>query len=227
MRSWQSVHRFIALSNLAREKFVEGGLPGDRVAVKPNFLWDIPRSAERPRSGAIFAGRLIPEKGGGVLLNAWRSLPDVPLTIVGDGPERKALEARAPANVSFLGQVSRDETLRQIQSAAVLIAPSIWYEPFGMVAIEAFAAGLPVVASRIGAFPEIVDDGVTGFLFEPGQADCLAGKVREALSAPDLLATMGRNARTAYESRYTPEVNIAQLQQIYDQALRQARQQQQ
>jgi glycosyltransferase involved in cell wall biosynthesis len=216
----QHVHRFIALTEFARRKFVEGGLPEDRIVVKPNFVPDpvAPRS-ETARQGALFVGRLSVEKGLSTLLEAWKAFPDVPLTIFGDGPERKVLERVAPANVRFLGSVDADTVRDQMRRASCLVAPSICYEGFPMTVAEAFANSLPVVASRIGSLAEIVEDGINGVHFETGKPDDLIRKLRELFAAPERLDTMGREARRTYERLYTPEVNLRQLEKIYADAI--------
>jgi glycosyltransferase involved in cell wall biosynthesis len=102
--------------------------------------------------------------------------------------------------------------------AIALVLPSIWYETFGLVLIEAFAAGMPVIASRIGGIPDLVEDGKTGLLVQPGDAADLADKMQWALENPERMAEMGLSARQVYKTRYTPAVNFAQLIAIYRQA---------
>lgn len=221
-QTWhQHVHRFIALTEFARSKFVAGGLPAERIAVKPNFVPD-PKFARRlreQRKGALFVGRLAEEKGVDVLIKAWKHLPDIPLTIVGDGPERARMQSEAPANVRLLGLRSAEEVRAQMAAAQCLVVPSIWYEPFGMVAIEAFAVGRPVIASRIGALAELVTDQVTGWHFTPGDPESLAEVMREAFGNHTRLAEMGRAARRAWQQYYSPAKNLAQLERIYKEAL--------
>lgn len=216
------VHRFIALTTFARSKFVAGGLPAERIAVKPNNV-TAPAMVDRPgRRGALFVGRLSPEKGVDVLLRAWRKIGSMDLSIVGDGPERAALQAAAPANVRFLGQLPAEAVREQMMAAQLFVMPSICYEGFGLTLIEAFAAGLPVIASRLGSLAEIVGDGVEGRLFAPGDSDALAAAVTELAGAPDGGASYGRAGRAAYERLYTPERGIGQLEAIYAAALAEA-----
>jgi glycosyltransferase involved in cell wall biosynthesis len=107
--------------------------------------------------------------------------------------------------------------------AVALVMPSIWYENFPRTLVEAFAAGLPVIASRLGALERIVDDGVTGLLFEPGNPDDLANKLNWALAHPERMAEMGRAARAVYERHYTADTNYGLLLDIYAQAIALAR----
>lgn len=222
-RTWHAdVHRFITLSDFARAKFIAGGLPADRLAVKPNFAT---AGALLPgaRTGALFVGRLSPEKGASVLLKAWHGLPGISLSIVGNGPERAKLEAEAPANATFLGHLSQEKVREIMRASQCLIVPSIWYEGFPMVVVEAFAAGLPVLAARIGSLGEIVVDGMNGRHFEPGDASSLARTAREMFSSPGLLSELGSGARTTYEAKYTPEANLLQLEAIYREAIETSR----
>jgi len=102
-----------------------------------------------------------------------------------------------------------------MQGARFLVFPSVWYEPFGLTIVEAFASGLPVVASRLGSMAEIVQDGVTGLYFEAGSAGDLTAKVEWAWNHPEELACMGRAARAEYEAKYQPSTNYEMLMDIY------------
>lgn len=220
-RTWhRHVHRFIALTEFARQKFIEGGLPAERIAVKPNFVNGSSESLEQPaRLGALFVGRLSPEKGIGTLIEAWRSLPDIPLTIVGTGPELAPLRASAPSNVKFTGELSGSEVAQKMRSAAMLVVPSIWYEPFGMVVIEAFANALPVVASNIGSLASIVRPGQNGELFTTSNAESLRSTIEDLLKNPDRLRLLGAGARQDYVRHYAPDQNLVQLEAIYRAAI--------
>jgi glycosyltransferase involved in cell wall biosynthesis len=118
-----------------------------------------------------------------------------------------------------LGALKVDEVHTEMQRARALVVPSIWYETFGLVVVEAFAAGTPVIASRIGVLPGLVEDGATGLLFEPGDAQDLARKMAWAAANPDEMAQMGQRARARYEAEFTPDRNYAQLISIYRDAI--------
>jgi glycosyltransferase involved in cell wall biosynthesis len=218
----RAVTRFIALTEFARQKFIEGGLPAERIVVKPNAL-TAPALSDGRRSGALFVGRLSPEKGAAVLLRAWREVSGMALTVIGDGPERAALEAMAPDNVTFFGQLGPDKVAEHMRSAQMLIVPSVWYEGFPMTIIEAFAAGLPVIASDLGSLREIVTDGVLGRRFAPKDHAALAGIINSAAAQPEQLAAWGRAARAAYEQRYTAAQNLTMLEAIYRDVLTERR----
>lgn len=158
-----------------------------------------------------------------MLLQAWRLLKGVPLKVVGDGPLRAEVEEfvrrKGLPEVEVLGRKSREEVFRWMQEARVLVFPSEWYEGFPMTIAEAFACGLPVIASRLGAMAEIVEEGRTGLLFNPGDAEDLAEKVAWAWAYPREMAEMGREARREYEEKYTAERNYQMLLEIYQQAI--------
>lgn len=225
-RPWHShVHRLIALTKFGRGKFIEGGLDPHRLVVKPNFL---PGVSERPSTarrwgGALYVGRLSHEKGVHTLIEAWRDMPNVPLTIVGDGPERARMADGAPPWVRFLGQVSPVEVRKLMREAIALIVPSVCYEGFPAVVIEAYAAGLPVVGSRLGSLAEVVEDNVTGLHFMPGSAEDLRSQTRCLFADTALAESLGAQARLRYEQRYTEAANLALLEAIYHEAMQEAK----
>lgn len=212
------VARYIALNEFCREKFIEGGLPADRVVVKPNFV-DMEAPQSGPRSGVLFVGRLSVEKGVATLAEAMRLLPNAGLRVAGDGPQTGLLDG--VAGVSHLGSLPGEAVRAEMSSALALVVPSIWYENFPRTIVEAFASGLPVVASRIGALAEIVTEGKTGLLFEPGNAHDLAKKLAWVLTHPDEMALMGCNARAQYEAEFSAGVNYERLMKIYAEAIQQ------
>lgn len=224
-QTWsRQIDSYVAISGFVREKFVQAGFPAGKITVKPNFV--DPDPGERPHPGdyALFLGRLTPEKGLLTLLDAWERLPSaVPLVIAGDGPMRPQLEAEVARKglscVHFAGRLRREEAYDAIKKAAFLIVPSTWYETFGLVAVEAFACGTPVLGSFIGAMQEIVDDRVTGLHFAPGDPDALAKKVAWASGHVPEMAAMGKAARRAYEVRYTADANYPLLMNIYASAI--------
>jgi glycosyltransferase involved in cell wall biosynthesis len=216
--TWQrKVSRYIALNNFCRDKFVQGGLPAERMRIKPNFV-DVPAPEPGvPRSGGLFVGRLSTEKGVGVLARALAAAPQVTLSVIGTGELEG--ELRAVVRERMLGFLPLPQILTLMQRASWLVVPSIWYENFPRTIVEAYACGLPVIASRLGALPELVEDGRTGLLFEPGSADDLARKLQWAHGHPDEMRRMGDEARARYETMYTPERNLAMLNEIYADAI--------
>jgi glycosyltransferase involved in cell wall biosynthesis len=225
MGTWMRlVDCYIALTEFSRKKFIEAGLPAEKIAVKPNFAHQNPGAREGTGEYAVFVGRLGEEKGLPTLFAAWERLTSrVPLEIVGDGPLRPALQNQAQrgmmGSIHFCGWMSSDRTLAAIQQARFLVFPSECYETFGLVAIEAFACGVPVIASRLGAMEEVVEDGRTGLHFTPGDPEDLAAKVEWAWTHPKETEAMGRAARAEYEAKYTADRNYQTLMEIYERAI--------
>jgi glycosyltransferase involved in cell wall biosynthesis len=225
MGTWQTkVTVYIALSEFARRKFIEGGLPANRIAVKPNFVAGDFKPRASPSQYALFAGRLSEEKGVQVLLSAWRMLQiAIPLRIVGEGPlqEKMSREIRGSLLpcVELTGRRTHEEVRLLMSEAKFLISPSICYENFPLAVAESFASAVPVIASRLGSMAEIVRDGVTGLHFEAGNPADLAAKVDWAWNHPEEMARMGRAARMEYEAKYTPSKNYEILIGIYQKAI--------
>jgi glycosyltransferase involved in cell wall biosynthesis len=210
------VTRYIALNEFCRRKFIEGGLPAQRIVVKPNFV-QAGALSSHAREGFLFVGRLSAEKGISVLTQASTHLPGTAIRVAGTGPEAQAVSQCAGMQV--LGALKVDEVRTEMHRAQALVVPSIWYETFGLVVVEAFASGLPVIASCIGVLPGLVEDGITGLLFEPGDAQDLARKMAWAAAHPDEMVQMGQRARARYEAEFTPDRNYAQLISIYRDAI--------
>jgi glycosyltransferase involved in cell wall biosynthesis len=218
--TWRDkVARYIALNEFCRAKFVQAGLPADRVVVKPNFADVEADAAPGPRRGFLFVGRLSPEKGVATLAQAWDASAGLALRVAGTGPAGADIASRA--GVTMLGALPPDAVLREMRGARALVLPSIWYENFPRTLVEAFGAGLPVIASRLGAMAELVEHGVTGLLFTPGDARDLAGQLRWAEANPRRLAEMGDNARRRFEQAYTADINHDRLVGIYREAIAQ------
>ena len=219
---WKNkVAKFIALTNHSRDLFVSGGLPAEKVFVKPNFVRPDPGQRVSEGECAIYVGRLSHEKGIHVLLDAWQKHGcKTPLVIVGDGPLRDFVAAAAAenSNIRCLGHLPFEKVLEKIRDSKLLIMPSIWYETFGRTTIEAFAAGVPVVASNIGAMKELVTDGLTGLHFDVGSAEDLAKQVQSISNDQPLRIRMGNRARQEYLEKFTAEKNYDLLMNIYDQA---------
>ena len=218
--TWMNdVDVYIALTEFARRTFIAGGLPADRIVVKPNFVHPDPGLGDASGNFALFVGRLVPEKGIRTLIDAWQHIGvKVPLRIVGDGPLAPEVAAAAAqcAGITWLGRHPRAEVLALMRAATLLIFPSTWYEGFGMTVAEALAVGLPVVASRVGGMAALIDDGRTGVHFPPGDAAALADRVRWAIDNPARLAEMRLEARAEYLERYTGERNYDLLLGIYE-----------
>jgi glycosyltransferase involved in cell wall biosynthesis len=221
------VDAFFTLTDFARQKFVDAGFPADRVHVKHNSVYPDPGVGRGVGGYFAFAARLGPEKGVATLLDAWRRHPELPpLKIIGDGPlaDAVATAGQADPRIEYLGRRSEAEVHQVFADATAVIVPSIWYETFGRTIAEAYAVGTPVIASRLGAMSELVEDGRTGWLFEAGSAAALAAIAASvAAHRPADLSAIRSAARARYDTFFTPQANYARLVQIYEIAQAHAR----
>jgi glycosyltransferase involved in cell wall biosynthesis len=212
MRTFDHVAMFLAVSEFVCRKHLEAGFDPARIRVKPNFGSAQPRR-QGPGEDFLFLGRLSEEKGLDRLVSIWRDVP-ARLVVVGDGPERARLEAAAPDTVEFRGSVPSDQVPAFLARARALVLPSICYEGAPRTVVEAYAAGVPVVANRYGALPGVVTDGVTGLLVEPGDAaawrSALASVMDDGTSE-----RLGDGAFAAWRTGYSPERGIADLEAAY------------
>lgn len=222
LSTWNSkVDVYIALTEFARRKFIEGGLPEDKIFVKPNFLHPLPVCGEGQGGYALFVGRLVPEKGIEVLLDAWRHLGSrLPLKIVGEGPLTSIVSkyTQTTAGVELLGSQNAEQVSSLMKHAKVLILPSTWYEGFPMIVAEAYAVGLPIIASSLGSLSALVVHGRTGRQFQPGNYNDLCTQVEWVLAHPEALFRMRREAREEFNLKYTADRNYELLMKIYEEA---------
>ena len=223
----KKVTRFIALTDFCKMKFVQGGILPHKIEVKPNFAsepkqLDVYEPPFPKDAYCLFVGRLSEEKGVRTLLNAWeqQEIP-LPLVIAGSGPFEQKLKGYGSSDprIRWLGHRPKDEIMGLMQNALALVFPSLWYEAFPMTIVEAFASGLPVIASRLGSMAELIEDGRTGYLFEPGNTGALASAVRRAHENREELNHMKSEARKEYERLYMPERNYRMLISIYERAI--------
>jgi glycosyltransferase involved in cell wall biosynthesis len=219
LNTWRDVvDGYIAQSEFMRSKFIECGLPARKVFLKAGFVYPDPGEAFGSGDYAIFVGRLAPEKGVDVLLKAWeRTKQPWPLKIIGEGPLDASIRASASRipGVEVLGRVSNEELDHLRRNARFQIVPSIWYEGAPAVILEAFAIGLPIVASRIGSLATMIDHSRTGLHFEAGNAADLAAQADRMFLCPAELAWMRRNARTDFLNKYTADESFTALMDVY------------
>ncbi len=225
-KTWtQAVDRYIVLTEFARSRFVNAGFAPEKISIKPNYVDPDPgkRSGSDP-SYALFVGRVSEEKGAPTLLKAWRQLPKhCTLRVVGDGPFSAEMESQVRSeglsNISFTGRLPRERVIEEMKGARFVIFPSQLYENMPLTIIEAFACGVPVLASKLGAMQEIVSQDRTGLFFEPRNADDLARTAKLAWEQPQYMRHLGDNARAEYEAKYTAAANYRQLMEIYRQVI--------
>jgi len=210
------VTRYIALNEFCRGKFIEGGLPADRIVLKPNFV-DFAPPPPAARNGFLYVGRLSSEKGVDSMVRAWSLMDTGSLRVAGTGPESGLLENQP--RLTALGALSGEAVRAEMGSALALVLPSICYDSFPRTLVEAFACALPVIASRLGPLAELIEEGETGLLFMPGDATDMAQKLDWAQAHPEKMAEMGRNARKKYETEFSADRNYKQLVTIYEDAI--------
>jgi len=204
----RGIARFVSPSRFLAAKLVQAGVARKRIRVIVNGVDPSAfPAATGPGEGFLYAGRLSREKGVGTLLAAVERSPGLRLTVLGRGPEEAALRERASrqaaGRVEFAGHLPRGELLARIRAARAVVLPSEWYENAPLSALEALASGVPVVAARIGGLPEIVRDGRTGLLFEPGHVADLREQLERLAGDPALASGLGRAGRRMIETEYT------------------------
>lgn len=214
------VQLFLCPSEFVRRKFLEAGLPEAKLRVRPNSIdtSDVAPS-DRPGQYALSLGRLSPEKGIATLLAAFRDTPEIPLIVAGTGPAETSLREYAAAHrmdhVKFVGFQSGDAKWALLDNAEFLIVSSECLEAFPTTILEAFAKARPVLGSRAGGTPQIVEEGRTGLLFEPGSSNELAAQARFLHANPFIRSRMGNAARRAVERHYDANVSVRQLIDIF------------
>jgi glycosyltransferase involved in cell wall biosynthesis len=214
---------FICLTEFFKIKMQEAGVPDSKLFVRPNFVYapPLPHGAGDAGKYALFLGRLSPEKGCLTLIRAFEQLPQVPLKIIGTGPQEQELKdyvrQKGIANVEFLGFKSGDEKWQLLRNSLCLVVPSEWYENFPVTVLEAFMASKPVIAARMGGLPYIVEENKSGLLFEAGKSDDLARKVKQLADDPASAVRMGANGRHLSETKYGPEQGYMNLMNIFSQ----------
>jgi glycosyltransferase involved in cell wall biosynthesis len=217
--SYERVDLHLAISDFVRSKHIEAGLPADKIIVKPHFVAPA-RQRQGPGEYFVYLGRLSREKGVETLLRAWRTVP-ANLVIVGDGPERQVLRGMAPEGVEFRDAIDPEEVPELMERARAVMVPSVSHEGAGRVVLEAYASGVPVLASRAGGLPEVVEDGKTGLLLPPGDPQRWSNAAKILLD--DAVSTrMGRAGRLLWRRRYTPQHGLSNLESAYRSALRRA-----
>ena len=222
IRTWDRVNIFIAVSDFEREILVRGGLPAEKIVVKPNFVGSAPWKAAINREDyALYVGRLSPEKGMGTLLSAWNSGKiQLRLKIIGDGPMIDKVRTCAASNkqVEYLGMRPSDDVYQEMAKARFVVCPSKCYETFGRTVVEAFSQGTPVLAADIGCIRELVEEGVTGYRFTPGNVDALVAGTFKLFSGREY-ERIRANCRNLYLKKYTADINYPLLMDVYERAI--------
>lgn len=225
LNTWNNkVDKYIALTNFAKEKFIQIGLNEDKITVKPNFIEKHIEGELEKEDQITFVGRISKEKGLHLLLAAWSKVGskfNTKLNVIGDGPLRKELEDKYEhlSNVNFLGKLDSKDVLSYMSKSKYIIVPSIWYEGFPMTIIESYSVNTPVISSNIGSLKEVVINEITGFHFENNNINSLENTLKKALHYSDY-DKLQRNINEQYEKKYTPSANFKMLINIYEEVVR-------
>jgi len=214
------VQCFAVLTEFQRKKMVDEGFDPERIEVIPNMARPWSRDDRYSLTGDYigYVGRISPEKGIDVILQAARLLPELSFRLAGDPGKGAETADSFPKNVFFQGYLDRVALDDFFMKSRMILLPSRWYEGFPMVALDAMLYGKPLVASRIGGIPEIVDDGETGLLFAPGDVEGLAEKIRFLWDRPDLCLRMGTAGREKALREYSPQKYYDRLMTVYEHA---------
>ncbi len=218
------VDTLVVPSEFARDTYLRAGWPPTKLTVKYNSVPEPGLRRQGPGRGFVCLARLDPEKGVDVLLRAWsEAFPrgEEELLVLGSGTREAELRQAAGARrgIVFLGHVARSRALQLLAEARALVVPARYYEIFGLALVEAFSLGVPVIASKIGALGEIVEDGRTGLLVTPDRPEELATALVRIAASAELSLRLGQGARSAYEARFHPDRTTESLLAIYRRAV--------
>ena len=216
---------FICLTQFAKNLLLKLQIPEEKIHICPNH---IDTSMFKPQYGGgdyvLYLGGLYRDKGVMTVAKAFAKLPHIPLKFVGTGDAEQELgdyiQQNRLTNIELVGYKSGQQKLDYLRNSMFTVVPTHCYETFGLVVLEAFASGKPVVASAIGSLPYVVEPEQTGFLFQPQDADDLAARVRWLHERPAEIERMGRNARTVVEQKYDLRLRYASLHAIFEDVIR-------
>ncbi|MGH9734821.1 MAG: glycosyltransferase family 4 protein [Candidatus Acidiferrales bacterium] len=222
-RALDLISLFVCPTVFSRQKLIEGGLPPHKIRIKPHFVDATIAPLFTPGKYVLYLGRLAPEKGVLGLVHALADCPDIPLKIAGSGPLepeiRTFLRERRITHIQLVGFKAGAEKWDILRNSACVVLPSESYETFGLAVLEAYAAGKPVIASRLGALPFVIEDGKSGLLFEPGNRRDMCAKIRHLLATPAHVERMGRCGRMLVDTKYRPAESYRSLKEIFSDAL--------
>jgi glycosyltransferase involved in cell wall biosynthesis len=216
-----NITTYICLTEFQRNRLIQEGFPAEKIKVLPNMIdyKEINHTTE-PDEYAGYAGRISPEKGISTLIEAARICKDIKFKAAGSLEKYSQIQTEAPKNFEFCGYLKGNFLDNFYSNSQLIVIPSIWYEVFPMIILEAMIRGKPVICSRTGGLPEIVEDGITGLLFEPGNAKDLAEKIRYLWERPELCRKMGQAGRDKAMQSYSTEKYYVSLMAIYEKAIK-------
>ncbi len=211
---------FVVQSEFQKNKFVVNGIPPERIEILPGMVSNMNGDGDVPVGDLVtYAGRISAEKGIAEFLEAARLLPDTPFVVAGDERQMLNIRQEAPPNVTWLGFLQAAELRDLFIRSRLVVVPSKWYEGFPNVLVEAMALGKPIICSAIGALPEIVEDGVHGLLFAPGDAQSLSDKIRSLYGDPERCRRCGAAAREKARQEYSHAAYYRRLLHTFARAI--------
>lgn len=222
MGTWNRLSSYIAVSRRQRELLIQSGIPEDKIRVIPHSIRQQPVPVpDGPRRDVLYTGRLTPEKGVFQLVRAWESLspPGRTLWLMGDGPLRGELEqyiaSRRLGSVRLTGFIPHEEQGAIRAACGLTVAPSLWEETFGMVVLEAWLHGTPVIVTPCGGLPELITHGRNGWIAREPSADALAQALRTALEEEERWPSMGEDGRQLLASAYSPAAWLGSMGALF------------
>ena len=216
--TWKNkVTYYIALNEFCKEKFISAGIPSEKIKIKPNFVIKTNQEQHVREDYFLYIGRLSKEKGISTLLEAFKNLPNKKLLVAGDGPEKSILMGHD--NINCIGHVGKEQIIELLLKAKAIIIPSIWYENFPKIVVEAMAYGAPIIASNIGSLATIIEDNFNGLLFDPNNAESLTKKISFIEENENARLKIGKNALDTYEKLYSKQKNYSMLIDIYSDSI--------
>lgn len=219
---WTDYRRFLCPSNFMAERLREDGIPPDKISVLPNFT-EPGLDQAGDKQGILYVGRLSKEKGVDVLLRAYAMWKGVKpqLKIAGSGPYEEELKEMASslgiAGVTWLGHIPKESVRAYMRSSAVMVVPSLWHENCSISILEGLSEGTPIITTRQGGNPELIRNGIEGYLYEADQEVSLLGAMKAFFSSETKQIEMGRNARERAEDQYSPSQHLGRLIGHYEQ----------
>lgn len=224
--SQRRINRFIAISDFQKRKMADHGVPEEKISRVYNFVEPGGVLAKRAELGAggyfLYFGRIERIKGVFTLADAAAALPQIKVKIVGEGNAKAELadylKNKRINNIELVGFTRGDELKKLIRDSLATVLPAEWYEPFGLTVLESFAQERPVIASRMGALPELIGEGNDGLLFDPGDADALRTQMQTFMSDPARADAMGKAGLAKLLERFTPDAHYHELIRVYREA---------
>ncbi|MFZ2681943.1 MAG: glycosyltransferase [Patescibacteria group bacterium] len=229
-RQWRlydrAIDKYLSPAKFVKDTLVAAKYSASKIEVLTLFASNLEfaetlREQTKKRSGVLFAGRLESYKGIDLFLQAANALPKTQFFVAGTGPDEELVreQARTSENLTYLGFLSGPELWRKMAEVEVVMVPSRWHEPYGLVSIEAMACGATVLVSDAGGLHEKIKDGVNGLVFKAGDEKDLISKLKQALKHPKDLERMGEGAYRYAKAQADPAKHVARILEVYSEIL--------